>query len=265
MWAKIGISWKIGISLFIIFLLWFGYWVIISNLYPCLGDSGQFGDTFGALNALFAGCAFAGLFWAIILQRNELRLQKKELELTRNEISGQKNQLEAQAQTLKKQNFDNFFFQLLTSHNNIVTSLIIEGRANGRACFSHFYNDLWHYHEEERNPSGEIDFFYEPFFKKHQSNIGYYFRHLYNMFKFIDQHTFLNHFDEKKYYTDLVRAQLSNTELGLLFYNCQSKWGVKFKPLVEDYSLLKGMDMGLLFQENHRDLYNEKAYGSSTG
>lgn len=29
---------------------------------------GQFGDAFGAVNALFSGLAFAGLFWALQLQ-----------------------------------------------------------------------------------------------------------------------------------------------------------------------------------------------------
>ena len=32
---------------------------------------GQFGDMFGAVNALFSGLAFAGLIITLILQRNE--------------------------------------------------------------------------------------------------------------------------------------------------------------------------------------------------
>jgi hypothetical protein len=47
---------------------------------------GQFGDVFGAANSLFSGLAFAGLIYAILLQREDLALQRKELELTRQEL-----------------------------------------------------------------------------------------------------------------------------------------------------------------------------------
>lgn len=47
---------------------------------------GQFGDVFGAVNALFSGLAFAGLIYTVLLQREELSLQRKELELTRQEL-----------------------------------------------------------------------------------------------------------------------------------------------------------------------------------
>jgi hypothetical protein len=39
---------------------------------------GQYGDSFGALNTLFTGLAFAGLIVTILLQRQELRAQHKE-------------------------------------------------------------------------------------------------------------------------------------------------------------------------------------------
>ena len=44
---------------------------------------GQFGDQFGAVNALFSGLAFAGLIFTIILQKKELALQREELTLAR--------------------------------------------------------------------------------------------------------------------------------------------------------------------------------------
>jgi len=47
---------------------------------------GQFGDVFGAANALFSGLAFTGLIYTVFLQREELALQRKELELTRQEL-----------------------------------------------------------------------------------------------------------------------------------------------------------------------------------
>ena len=45
--------------------------------------TGELGDTFGAVNALFSGLAFAGLIFTISFQRDELKLQREELALTR--------------------------------------------------------------------------------------------------------------------------------------------------------------------------------------
>ena len=59
-------------------------------LYLILPDwpaRGQFGDAFGSINATFSGLAFAGLIYAILLQREDLALQRSELELTRQELT----------------------------------------------------------------------------------------------------------------------------------------------------------------------------------
>lgn len=48
--------------------------------------SGTFGDTFGALNALFSGLALAGVIVTILIQRTELKNQRIELSLQRNEM-----------------------------------------------------------------------------------------------------------------------------------------------------------------------------------
>lgn len=78
---------------------------------------------FGGVNALFSGFAFAGVIYAIFLQKSELSLQRRELQYTRQELKGQKEQLENQNKTLQKQNFEETFFQLLRLHNDIVNSI----------------------------------------------------------------------------------------------------------------------------------------------
>src|SRR5688500_18989503 len=59
--------------------------------------AGQFGDMFGAFNAVVSGIAMLGVVAAIFMQRiqlrlqsDELRLQRQELEETRKELRGQK-------------------------------------------------------------------------------------------------------------------------------------------------------------------------------
>jgi hypothetical protein len=58
----------------------------IYHLLPSWTERGQFGDMFGAVNTFFSACAFAGIIFTILLQREELELQRKELELTRAEL-----------------------------------------------------------------------------------------------------------------------------------------------------------------------------------
>ncbi|HCJ6473349.1 TPA: hypothetical protein NU703_003653, partial [Acinetobacter baumannii] len=99
-------------------------WNIRSN-----GDSnfGTFGDTFGALNTLFSGLAFATLIITLILQRKELQLQRKavqdqQLEIEKsNDIAEQQilitqqqaDLLEKQIKEAQVQNFFNILFPLL--------------------------------------------------------------------------------------------------------------------------------------------------------
>jgi hypothetical protein len=54
---------------------------------PNWSESGVFGDTFGAINSLFSGLAFAGLLYTILLQSRELKLQRDELALTREQLT----------------------------------------------------------------------------------------------------------------------------------------------------------------------------------
>jgi hypothetical protein len=49
-------------------------------------DAGLFGDSFGAVNALFSALAFAAVFVALRLQRLDLEEQKKELKETQKHI-----------------------------------------------------------------------------------------------------------------------------------------------------------------------------------
>ena len=76
-----------------IIITWLIFQYVLSSAYPDISERALFGDSFGGLNTLFTGLAFAGVIISIVLQKNELELQRKELELTRKELS---NSAEAQ-------------------------------------------------------------------------------------------------------------------------------------------------------------------------
>jgi hypothetical protein len=66
-------------------------------------ERGQFGDTYGGLNALFSGLAFALLIYTVILQGQELALQREELRMTREELKRTALANEEAAKAMNKQ------------------------------------------------------------------------------------------------------------------------------------------------------------------
>ena len=63
----------------IILGLWGLSWFLIWEFETNPTSRGQFGDMFGAVNALFSGLAFAGVVVAIFMQREDLNLQREEM------------------------------------------------------------------------------------------------------------------------------------------------------------------------------------------
>lgn len=87
-----------GVALGIL-VMWFAWFVFACcKADPSVGTTiGVFGDSFGAINALFSGLASAGVIWAILLQRQELQIQRQELILQREEMQLTRAELEKSA------------------------------------------------------------------------------------------------------------------------------------------------------------------------
>lgn len=275
----------IGLFLFVIFV-WSAFWFLIISFIGKPDGAGTFGDMFGSVNALFSGWAFAGVIYAILLQRRELELQRTELKTTNKMLEAQKHEFSVQNETLKKQRFENTFFQMLSLHHEIVNSMHyfrvkdlsaysmsfvkeekIKIEASGRNCFEHYlelFFASWLEATRGRADDSEIKKIkdsYKIFYNSAQVYVGHYFRNLYNIVKFINNSDMT--FEEKKVYSNLVRAQLSSYELLLLFYNCLSSRGnKKFKPLIEEYSFLNNLPTGRLITRDHKKLYDPNAYGT---
>ena len=99
-----------GYAAMVVIIVWLLSWGIIVLCIAGPTERGQFGDQFGAVNALFSGLAFAGLIITILQQRKDLYYQRKELELTNQEMARQTKEIDAQNKTLKRQQFENSFF-----------------------------------------------------------------------------------------------------------------------------------------------------------
>lgn len=237
-------------------------------LYPLKQDRGTIGDMFGAVNALFSGLAFATLIYTMYLQRDELELQRRELKDTRNELKEQKEYLAAQNDVLRTQNFENTFFQLLKQLNEIRELLKLSDYGvlhHGKSAFELVFGELINFRkklidEEKVNNLTKDEVVRHTcnyVFKKRQDDLGHYFRTLYNLIKFVKQ----SNVTDKKFYTNLIRAQLSTHEVLIIFYDCLSDLGSeKFKPLIEEFALLKIVTEEILIDPYDYSLFAKSAY-----
>lgn len=256
------ILWGVLFLFLVVVLWWLNGHIFIA--YVDAQNRGIYGDMFGAVNALFSGLAFTGIIITILLQRQELSLQREELSHTRAEIKGQKEQMELQNQTLKKQQFENTFFSLLKLLNEQTETLNIshgDSAYRGKACFSILYSLLkkryWKIKSEGRSADKLVTDSYEVFYNNYHNQLGHYFRTLYNVIKFVDN----SNLEDRRFYTNLVRAQLSSSELCLIFYNGVNRYGVeKFKPLIQKYTLLKALPIDQLLEKDHLELYQNEAF-----
>ncbi len=192
-------------------------------------------------------------------------MQRQELEQTRAELKGQKEQLTAQNETFRRENFENTFFSLLKLHNDVIATLEVPHQKTGRDCFR-FYCEKFRevFVNPPHDPNDDLEYIgrtYQQFYVNWGGRLGHYFRLLYNIVKFV------HHSDvsDKRFYTNLVRAQISDDEAVLLFYNCLSEKGSeKFKPLIETYALLKVVQNAHLLHPRHRQLYADSAFRRPT-
>lgn len=81
--------------------------------------------------------------------------------------------------------------------------------------------------------------------RTNQTNLSTYFRNMYNAIKLVDSSKILKD-EEKKELIKIYRAQLSNPELYVLFFNVLSRFGRKWKEneYITKYQLLKNIPTG---------------------
>ena len=238
--------------------------VFFINLFSIGKDTkfGEWGDFFGGvLNPLLTFLTFMGLLITIVIQQTELRESRVELKKSADA-------LREQSESLKKQNFEHTFFQMLTIHNGIVNSIDLTSAGGkvtrGRDCFTIFYTRFTKIYRENANKANGkypnkdvVKLAYQLFWKDHQTELGHYFRYLYNLIRFIKESNFAD-----GPYVRLVRAQLSDQELLLLFYNCISNNGGNFTALVEEFALLNNMPKIRLLAIEHEHMLKPTVFSA---
>lgn len=216
-----------------------------------LDKTGLLGDSAGLLNALFSGLAFGGVILTIVWQiKND----------NQNKLNNQKLQ------------FENTFFNMTQTFEHIIDGLFIEKiveetSGSTGVLLSNFYGnsqseDSLHDSKGGTEIKGRAVFKYVYCERKIEGKLlresiaesgltsyeevvngvfDHYFRYLYRILKFIDETELIDE-NQKYRYSSMFRAQLSEFELVLIYYNGLSSVGKdKLKPLLEKYSILKNI------------------------
>ncbi|THF74128.1 putative phage abortive infection protein [Cohnella fermenti] len=241
--------------------------------YPTHKDLGPIGDWLGGSSTpFFTVASFFILVAALIAQMAELRA-------TREEFAQQNKEFKEQNQLMSIQRFESTFFQMVSLHHQIVNSIedVRETRGYGSALYVQSAPDsissvvirgrqvLADWGSERKCffaklqlSEQELRDDFEDFYNKKESNLGHYFRNLFHIVEFIDKSSELTVYDDKgepdtdktmeqrRKYIRIIRAQLSTTEMILLFYNSLTTYGTAFHDLIVKYRLLNNLRKELL-------------------
>ena len=220
---------------------------------PNFTQTGQVGDTIGGIMGPFVAIIAAWLtfiaFWVQFKANNQ---QRHDIAIER---------------------FESNLFEMIHIQQEITTGLLIEQTGSdkvisqrGRDVFQFVYEtgeDMIWIANEKRTCTLKEALKLDDSVKMYVSSIkimwllDHYFRHLYRIFKYIDESDERIINNKKKYeYASIVRATLSQYELVMLFYN--GFYHKKFKMLIEKYALINNLRIGLLASTEDINLYGRK-------
>lgn len=271
--SLISIKGKIGIlaTALVIIVVYIAAYFLIENR----GDWGQYGDFIGGtLNPTLTFLTFC----VVILT---LRLQKIELIESRKEMKRSADALEKQILELSAQKFEASFFQMLMLLNGIINAMDIRisGRRSsagghvegyeikGRDCFKTYANHLGDYYRMIRESPESVNLTdanvirlaYAKFWTMYQQDLGHYFRLIYNIIRMLsereEKYKDNENSNQNNMYFRILRAQLSNYELVLILYNCQTDLGSKLAFYVDKHKILDNLPEDILFHEAHHSMF----------
>lgn len=186
-------------------------------------NSGQFGDSFGPLSAIFSCAAAICAFLAYRSQAEEVKRIKESAEVDRKSVY--------------RRDFENTFFKMIDMIRQCVRDMDLttykKETYSGTDVLDHLVFILWN--SEQVCEPNLISQRYSQIYKGSKIDLPHYFRMCYHLVKFLDE----SEIENKQIYIRIFRATLSNPEMILIGLNAIYGGGKeKFRPLVEKYALL---------------------------
>lgn len=210
--------------------------------------AGQWGDTFGAFNALFGALGFAAVLatlWAqsIALAEQRADLHRQRFESTYFEL----------LKMLREARDEVRFLHTNTYLQNAPSSNITHEE---HAAFRAAYREIrfWVRRDLEVQPLSAVNLaqiYSRRVHSRYESTFGAYFRLLYSMLDRVANEKQLSEF-EKNNLGNLVRGQLTSFEAILCGCNGLADFSKDFDRFVIRFRLLKYARRGMVFDELHR-------------
>lgn len=235
---------------------------------------GQFGDFIGGIIGSLFSLAGVILFYVALKEQRkdininqqnlklqisalnqqvvEFKAQKTELIETRkvyveqtillreqtNLYKLQNKELKEQTSTAKLQQFDSSFFSYL----NVLIELknTLDLKTHIKNYFGQIYSEISIINLKDKTLIESFKIIqakYLEIFHLHINELSHYFKTLYRIIVLIDSSSIEE--ERKHQYFKLLRSQLSNQELLVLYYNYHSHLGIKVRPYIIKYDLLK--------------------------
>lgn len=205
---------------------------------------GQLGDSFGPLNSLMAGIAAVAAIAAYSSQKKELDRLKASAE--------------AEGFSAARRDFESTYFSLLEMFRDVVNEIVYvdwrsENEIGGRRALRIITQN-----SRLKNVDTRVESFDE-IYDLYRDALAHYFRIFYHILKYVDERAP----SDTLFYSRLLRATLSNSEMILIGLNCIHGGGKdKLKPLVEKYAMLHNISEKNAKEYGLIDEFKPTAFGN---
>ncbi|MBX7046170.1 MAG: putative phage abortive infection protein [Ignavibacteria bacterium] len=244
-----------------LFFLLLGIKNLNSEYIEKLSSLGQYYS--GSIGIILNFATIVALVLTFVLQRKQFHSQQVELKVTNDS-----NQVQL---------FESSFFQMLSLFKNLLSEKLYNNQTV-RDEITKLQSDIINSKDIKNLDSLSVEEAKEKIRSISNSIVdntefflGHYFRSLFQLLKFIDsKKELLLSFNTSKFYTNIVRNQLMQSELFVVFfigisdkakYNSESE--LSFKILAERYNLFEHLRFRPFYSYNIRKilfLYNDFAY-----
>ncbi len=216
-----------------------------------IDKAGVFGDSFGLINTLFSGSAFAGLIITILLQRKELNEARL--------IS-------------RKQNFDDSFYRLLDFYQRNLNAISITNHENGDnylgvSALNYLQKKLtqamtpYNTYLLEKNSRKVYEYYLFIEIQKILIRQSRYLGTLESILSLIDAE--IKTHEERIIYWKILASQITSNELKYIFYQCLvAPKGNRLRELIHSSNILRFRASELNLSVSLASIY-EKTHGVS--
>ena len=193
---------------------------------------GTFGDSYGALGVIISGFALIGVIITMIKQQS---------------------QIDEQTHFIARSEMNETFFKLL-NHLKEVKQDLGWAQSNEKEL-KEIYDDLKSRFGE--SPEHTSVCIFHGLYDDHRTDFDTYFRTLRYMLKYLSEHPLDP--DEKRVYSNLLRAQISQEEAGLIYYNMEVRSAKtdppdpKFKEYIMKFNLLADLKSWTQIYDDHKE------------